>query len=85
MLLISCPHCGPRNDSEFSYLGGPRDRPDPGATKEQWRRYLYSETNTAGWVTEQWLHGSGCRRLLIVERNTVTHEVRSVLDVADAR
>ena len=36
MMNISCPFCGPRNESEFSF-GGPvkPDRPDPNAVSEE--------------------------------------------------
>ncbi len=85
MLLIVCPHCGPRNDTEFTYhQGEPRVRPMPDATPSVWRRYLYEEANEAGWVTEQWFHGMGCRRFLHIERHTVSNEIRAVRDVADA-
>lgn len=84
MLLITCPHCGPRNDSEFTYQGEPGVRPAPDTTPQEWRRYLYGEANTAGWVTEQWFHLMGCRRFLHIERHTVSNEIRIVRDVADA-
>jgi len=83
MLVISCPHCGPRNDSEFTYQGTSRVRPAVDSTRAEWRRYLYTEANAADWVTEQWIHRSGCRRFLIVERHTVSNEIRAVRDVAD--
>ena len=79
MILITCPHCGPRNVSEFRYAGEASERPDPNrTTPQQWRRYLYLRRNPAGWTTESWLHRAGCRRYLTVERNTVTNEVRAV-------
>jgi heterotetrameric sarcosine oxidase delta subunit len=83
MLLIVCPHCGPRNDSEFTYQGEPRVRPTPDTSPAVWRRYLYEETNAAGWATEQWFHAMGCRRFLHIERHTVTNEIRAVRDLAD--
>lgn len=76
MILIPCPNCGPRNASEFRYIGEQESRPDPNqTTPAAWRSYLYMHSNEAGWVTETWWHGSGCRRYLIVERHTVTNEV----------
>ncbi len=78
MIVLACPHCGPRNASEFRYVGELRSRPDPNATSPaEWRSYLYVQTNPAGWVTERWYHRAGCRRYLVVERHTVTNEVRS--------
>lgn len=79
MILIPCPHCGPRNVSEFRYVGESIPRPDPNAaTPQQWRAYLYERRNPAGWVGESWYHRSGCGRYLRVERNTITNEVRTV-------
>lgn len=84
MLLIACPHCGPRNSDEFSFHGELSRRPPPQATtSDEWRRYLYMKANAAGWESEQWFHASGCRRFLVVERDTTTNEIRSVRDVAD--
>lgn len=82
MLLIHCPHCGPRNGDEFSFRGELVRRPSPDAGAKSWRAYLYERENVAGWEREQWFHDSGCRRFLQVERDTVTNEIRSVRDVA---
>ena len=79
MILLPCPHCGPRNAAEFRHLGELVPRPDPAtAGPAEWRAYLYLRRNPAGWVTERWLHRAGCRKFLTVERHTVTNEVRSV-------
>ncbi len=82
MLLIPCPHCGPRNGDEFSFGGELVERPLMSCTEESWRAYLYERHNIAGWQKEQWFHVAGCRRYLEVERNTVSNEIRSVRDVA---
>ena len=83
MILLACPHCGPRNVSEFRYLGEATHRPDPNTVApEEWRAYLYLRRNPAGWTTETWFHRSGCRKFLTVERLTVTNEVGSVLPVS---
>lgn len=85
MLLIVCPHCGPRNSDEFSFLGERSSRPVAGTTTAaEWRHYLYLKDNAAGWQGERWFHIAGCRRFLDVERDTVTNEIRSVRDVAEA-
>jgi heterotetrameric sarcosine oxidase delta subunit len=85
MILIPCPHCGPRNVSEFHYVGEQSVRPDPnGARPEEWRAFLYLRENPAGWTTETWFHRAGCRQHLIVERHTLTNEVRDAR-LPDAR
>jgi heterotetrameric sarcosine oxidase delta subunit len=81
MLLITCPHCGPRNSSEFTYHGESKPRPAGDlASPAGWRDYLYFNDNTAGTVTEEWFHAAGCRRYLAVVRNTVTNEIGEVRD-----
>ena len=78
MILLPCPYCGPRNSSEFRYVGESKPRPDPVTTTEEaWRDYLYNHSNPAGWVTEQWYHRAGCRKYFVAERHTVSNEVRS--------
>ncbi len=78
MILLPCPYCGPRNASEFRYVGELSERPDPNATSaEGWRTFLYVRDNPAGWTTETWFHGAGCRQHFVAERHTVSNEVRS--------
>lgn len=81
MLMIVCPHCGPRNSSEFSFQGEIVLRPSPESDADAWRDYLYMKNNVAGWQTERWFHVSGCRRFLNVERHTVTNEIGVVTPV----
>jgi len=77
MILLPCPWCGSRNAQEFRYVGEARRRPDPNATTaDEWRDYLYTKANPAGWTTEGWFHRAGCGRYFTVERNTVSNEVR---------
>lgn len=40
--------------------------------------YVHLRDNPAGWHKELWYHEQGDRAWLIVERHTVTHEIRSV-------
>jgi heterotetrameric sarcosine oxidase delta subunit len=76
MILIPCPWCGPRDAAEYAYLGEVTARPDPATvTPAEWREYLYLRSNRAGWITERWYHRMGCRRYLVVRRDTVTNEV----------
>jgi sarcosine oxidase, subunit delta len=78
VILLPCPYCGPRNASEFRYVGELSARPDPNATSvEEWRSFLYTRLNPASWTTETWFHRAGCRQHFVVERHTVTNEVRA--------
>ncbi|NIR37420.1 MAG: sarcosine oxidase subunit delta, partial [Actinobacteria bacterium] len=68
-----------RPGSEFAWQGESTPRPDvASATHREWRAYLYEHDNVADWVEERWQHRSGCRVYLVVERHTVSNEIRSV-------
>jgi sarcosine oxidase subunit delta len=78
MILVPCPHCGPRNASEFRYMGEEQPRPVPTTTTQsEWRAYLYVKKNPAGWTTETWFHALGCRAFFTASRHTVTNEFRA--------
>ena len=82
MLLIKCPFCGERTESEFTY-GGPvgSDRPDPfSATDAEWVDHLTMVPNPVGPVAERWYHSKGCGRWFTIIRNTLTHEIVEQLD-----
>lgn len=81
MMLLPCPECGPRNVSEFRYIGEAVHRPDPAtATAREWRDYLYFRENPCGWQREGWFHRAGCRQYFQVERDTSTNTVRVETD-----
>jgi heterotetrameric sarcosine oxidase delta subunit len=78
MMLIPCVHCGPRNVTEFRNGGEAGSRPDPNrATPVEWHAYLYEKSNPEGWIEERWFHAAGCRRYFVVERHTLTNEIRA--------
>jgi heterotetrameric sarcosine oxidase delta subunit len=79
MLRIPCPWCGVRDHTEFTYLGDATvKRPDPESGSDaEWMEYVYLRDNPRGDHREFWHHVNGCRRWLIVNRNTVTHEIAS--------
>ena len=53
MLLVPCPHCGPRNAADMRYVGEAGPHPDPNtATPAEWREHLYIERNPAGLLRE---------------------------------
>lgn len=77
MLLVPCPNCGPRNQSDLRLLGASVSRPDPNtATRAEWGDYLYLRDNPADWITESWYCRSGCRRYFSLERHQATNEFR---------
>lgn len=77
MLLIKCPWCGERAETEFTYAGdGTVRRPDPaGASDEEWLDHIYLRGNPMGEHDELWHHTSGCRQYVKVRRNVRTHEI----------
>ena len=86
MLLIPCPWCGARAETEFVCGGEAIPRPgDPGALDDAaWTQYLYARDNRHGAQREHWWHAHGCRRWLVVERDTATQQIHSVSDEGPA-
>jgi sarcosine oxidase subunit delta len=78
MLLIDCPWCGARDETEFRYGGEAHISrpPDPAALSDaQWAEYLFMRSNPKGLYRERWVHAQGCRRWFNAERHTVTHRI----------
>ena len=91
-MIINHPLLGPRDSSEFVYLGDAAliDRPDPASDNaaQEFYEYAYLRDNPAGALRELLFHEGGDRSWLVVTRNTVTHEIIQVelaRDVARAR
>lgn len=91
-MIIDHPLLGPRDAAEFVYLGDASliDRPDWKSENalELFHDYLYIRDNPAGAHRELWFHEHGDRSWLVITRDTVTHEIKSVelaFDVAMAR
>ncbi|WP_376717801.1 sarcosine oxidase subunit delta [Labrys neptuniae] len=80
MLRIACPHCGVRDEVEFRYRGDASvRRPGEDAGVEAYYDYVYERDNPAGWHLEWWQHVHGCRQVLKVLRDTVSHEIQAVV------
>ncbi|MDP1910672.1 MAG: sarcosine oxidase subunit delta [Hyphomicrobium sp.] len=77
MLRIKCPVCGQRDETEFVYGGDATlVRPAHGETDPKiWSDYVFLRNNPRGPHREYWHHVHGCRQWLVVERNTLTHEI----------
>ncbi|WP_136660669.1 sarcosine oxidase subunit delta [Nitratireductor sp. XY-223] len=88
-MRIPCPLCGARPLEEFVYRGDATvTRPEEGAPMEEWVSYVYLRNNPKGAHREHWRHVAGCGSWLIVDRNTLTHEITRVAEVrpsGDAR
>jgi heterotetrameric sarcosine oxidase delta subunit len=80
--LVPCPHCGSRPKEEFTIKGAALTRPAPEASAEAWNDYVYRRENPRGAYAEYWHHTSGCRRYLVVTRDTASHEIADSQDAA---
>ncbi|MDA8250582.1 MAG: sarcosine oxidase subunit delta [Rhodospirillales bacterium] len=82
-MRIPCPHCGTRGSEEFSYRGAALPpRPAPDAPADVWHAHVYLRDNPAGPHRELWQHVHGCRRWLVVTRDTGSHAIAAVADAA---
>jgi sarcosine oxidase, subunit delta len=88
VILIECPNCGPRDETEYQY-GGEAHVPypeDPHAlSDEEWGRYLFYRQNPKGLFAERWVHSAGCRKWFNVLRDTATYRIETVYRLDDPR
>ena len=79
-MRLTCPVCGERDRREFYYQGAANmlDRPGADAPVDAWADWLHLRDNPAGRTRDLWYHEAGCTSWLVVERDTVTHEVFAV-------
>lgn len=78
MLLIECPWCGARDQTEFSHHGEAHiARPaEPDALSDaEWAAYLFARKNPKGVHYERWMHSFGCRRYFNLARCTVSGKI----------
>lgn len=81
MLLLDCPWCGPREETEFRYGGQAHVAypAEPSALSDvEWAGYLFLRDNPKGLFAERWCHTIACRRWFNVVRHTVTNEIVAV-------
>ena len=91
MLLIECPWCGERAETERRL--GPLDARQteefrPGNPEKlsdaEWADYLFNRSNTRGAHRELWNHSQGCRRWFGVERDTVSYAIKDSFELSAA-
>ncbi|HEX7388781.1 MAG TPA: sarcosine oxidase subunit delta [Acidiphilium sp.] len=88
MLLITCPHCGPRPEVEFTYGGEAhiaRARDPRTVSDADWTEYLYVRSNPRGLHAERWRHMRGCGRFFNALRDTVTDHFVTTYKMGEAR
>ncbi len=76
MQIFPCPFCGPRDESEFHYVGEPKARPEPAGSVSdaEWAGYLWFNANPKGEAREIWLHLT-CMEMFAMTRDTATNAV----------
>ena len=78
MLLINCPHCGPRAQVEFTYERTCDSVVTPDAAAPEAMERLFARANPRGDDDEIWRHSFGCRAWLVMTRHRVTHEISAI-------
>ncbi|MDX1539848.1 MAG: sarcosine oxidase subunit delta [Geminicoccaceae bacterium] len=81
MLLIPCPFCGEREETEFECGGEAhiqRPRQPQALSDDQWADYLFMRANPKGVHFERWRHLHGCGRWFNVARDTVSDRILAV-------
>lgn len=79
MLLIQCPWCGERAETEFNYGGEAgivRPTNSEQMSDREWGDYVFMRKNPMGLHREQWVHTHGCRRWFVAERDTRTYQFK---------
>ena len=84
MFLLTCPFCGEREESEFSYGHEAHiKRPEEQCSDAEWADYLFMRKNPKGPHLERWVHTAGCRRWFNVARNTHTNEILAIYNMGE--
>ena len=86
-MIINHPLLGPRDSSEFVYLGDANliNHPDwqEDTAVQHFVEYGYLRDNIAGIHRELWFHEYGDRSWLVVTRDTLSHEIKEVRLASD--
>jgi sarcosine oxidase subunit delta len=84
MMLIECPWCGHRPESEF-HCGGTShiQRPALDCSDAEWGDYLFGRANPCGVHAERWRHTYGCSQWFNLARDTRTHTILDVYGIGD--
>jgi heterotetrameric sarcosine oxidase delta subunit len=88
MLLIPCPWCGERDETEF-HCGGEahivRPKQPAELSDDRWADYLFMRSNPKGIHFERWRHIHGCGRWFNVARDTISDRILEVYRMGDPR
>ena len=88
MILIDCPYCGEREQSEFTNGGEAhviRPKNPEALSDKEWGQYVFYRSNPKGIFYERWNHTHGCKKWFNVVRNTSTDQILKVYKVNEKR
>ena len=88
MLLIDCPWCGARDETEFRCHGEAhiaRSKQAAALSDAQWADYLFMRSNPKGVHFERWRHVHGCGRWFNAARDTVSDRILKVYTMGEPR
>jgi heterotetrameric sarcosine oxidase delta subunit len=77
-MRIPCPYCGERDAEEFSIQGEVAAPRPEGGYMAAFHTYVHLRANEYGPTREYWYHANGCRRWLVVARDTRDHSILAV-------
>ena len=81
MILIKCPYCGERDQSEFANGGEAhviRPKNPESLSDKDWGEYVFFRNNPKGIFYERWVHSHGCKKWFNAVRNTSTDQILKV-------
>lgn len=85
MLLIPCPHCGPRPEIEFRCGGEAHLVRDPAASEAAFAEFLFYRNNEKGVTAERWSHVHGCQRWFNALRDTASDAILATYRAGEPR
>ena len=86
MILIECPYCGEREQSEFTNGGEAhviRPKNPEALSDREWGQYVFYRSNPKGIFYERWNHSHGCRKWFNVVRDTSNDKIHSVYKMGE--
>ena len=78
MMLINCPHCGPRAQAEFVFERTLDSVVALDTAPDAAMETLFTRSNPRGVDDEIWRHTYGCRAWMVLTRHRVTNEISAV-------
>ena len=86
MILIDCPYCGEREQSEFTNGGEAhviRPKNPEALSDKEWGQYVFYRSNPKGIFYERWNHTHGCRKWFNIVRDTSNDEIKAVYKMGE--